>query len=33
MLERVKGPAAVPEIRVVSNWFEELRAKIPVGTR
>jgi eukaryotic-like serine/threonine-protein kinase len=33
MLERVEGPAATPEIRVVLNWFEELRAKIPVARR
>jgi Tol biopolymer transport system component len=31
ILERVEGPAAAPEIRIVINWFEELRAKIPVA--
>ena len=25
------GTAAAPEIRVVLNWFEELKAKVPVG--
>jgi hypothetical protein len=33
MLERVEGPAATPEIRVVINWFEELRTKIPVAAK
>jgi hypothetical protein len=29
LLERVEAGAAPAEIRVVLNWFEELRAKIP----
>jgi Tol biopolymer transport system component len=33
MLERVEGSAATPEIRIVINWFEELRAKIPVASK
>jgi Tol biopolymer transport system component len=33
MLERVEGAVAPAEIRVVLNWFEELRAKIPIAAR
>jgi len=25
------GAAAAPEIQVVFNWFEELKARVPVG--
>jgi hypothetical protein len=25
------GPAAIPQIRIVLNWFEELRARAPAA--
>jgi hypothetical protein len=33
MLERVETAAPPVEVRVVLDWFAELRAKIPPSTR
>jgi hypothetical protein len=31
--DEVSGATATPQIRVVMNWFEELKAKVPTARR